>query len=231
MQCRVCGALLDSLDDGVACQRCWQAAEAARLNYDVCEKCDASLPRLQLRPQLRRCGLCDEQAFAFARACGTYHGAFRESVLRLKVQPELPVHLRRLLHETFWLLPKAQEIEAIVPVPLHPTRQQERQFNQAEIVARALARTTALPVLVSALIRTKATELHRGGMDAQARQQSLHGAFAVRAPRLLERHTILLVDDVMTTGATAHEIAQTLQANGTHNVSVLTLARANSAAP
>ncbi len=219
--------MIDALDDGVACRHCWHAAETARLDFDYCVKCDASLPRLQLQAQGRRCGWCDELAFTAARACGLYRGAFRESVLRLKVQPELPAHLRRLLRETFWLLPNAQAIEAILPVPLHPTREQERQFNQAEILARALSRMTALPVLRSALIRTKATELHRGGLDAQARQQSLQGAFAVRAPRLLERRALLLVDDVMTTGATAHEIARTLQASGAQEISVLTLARAN----
>lgn len=227
--CQVCGVLRDSLRDGVACQRCWREAEQARWNFDVCEKCDASLPQLQLRPQMRRCGLCEELAFAYARACGLYRGAFRESVLRLKVQPELPLYLREVLHETFWLLPNASEIEAILPVPLHSTRQHERQFNQAEVVAQALSRETALPVLVSALIRTKATERHRGGMDAQARQQSLRGAFAVRAPRLIQERVILLVDDVLTTGSTAHEIAQTLLEQGARAVSVLTLTRANHA--
>lgn len=222
--------MIDSLDDGVACRRCWLAAENARLSLDYCVKCDASLPRLRLQTQGRRCGECDELAFTAARACGSYRGAFRESVLQLKVQPELPKYLRRSLHETFWLLPNAQEIEAILPVPLHATRQHERQFNQAEVLAQALSHATALPVLRSAVIRTKATELHRGGWDAQARQQSLRGAFTIHAPRLLERRTLLLVDDVMTTGATAHEMAQTLRANGIQEISVLTLARAGRSA-
>jgi ComF family protein len=218
--------MIDSLDDGVACRRCWLTAEQARLNFDYCVKCAASLPRLQLQAQERRCGACDELAFTAARACGDYRGAFRESVLQLKVQPKLPKYLHRVLHETFWLVPNASEIQALLPVPLHASRQKERQFNQAEILALALSRATALPVLRSAVIRTKATEPHRGGLDAQARQQSLRGAFAVRAPRLIEQRTLLLVDDVMTTGATAHEIAQTLQANGAREISVLTLARA-----
>ncbi len=228
-KCRVCGAMIDSLQEGVACQRCWRAAENARLNFDYCEKCDASLPRLQLQAQARRCGLCDDFAFTAARAGGNYAGALRETVLQLKLQPEIPAHLRQLLYETFRQLPNAPDIELIIPVPLHPTRQQERTYNQAEVMAQALSRATGLPVMISALTRAKETERHRAGMDAKARGQSLWGAFAVHAPRLITYRTVLLVDDVMTTGSTAHEIAQTLCENGARAVSVLTLARAATA--
>lgn len=227
--CRVCGGTVESLQEGVACQRCWQATESARLSFDSCEKCDASLPRLQLQAQVRRCGFCDEFAFTAARACGNYAGAMRESVLRLKLQPEIPAHLNQLLAETFWQLPNAAQIELLIPVPLHPTRQQERTYNQAELIARALSQATRLPTIISALTRAKETERHRAGMDAKARLQSLRGAFAVHAPRLIMHRTVLLVDDVMTTGSTAHEIAQTLRENGAQAVSVLTLARAVSA--
>ena len=96
-------------------------------------------------------------------------------------------------------------------------------------MAQALSQVTGLPLLMSALTRTKETALHRAGMDAKARLQSLRGAFAVHAPRLIAYRTVLLVDDVMTTGSTAHEIAQTLRENGARAVSVLTLARAATA--
>lgn len=224
--CKVCGATIESLPDGVACNRCWHAAENARLNFDYCEKCDVSLPRLKLQSQARRCGLCDEFAFTAARACGSYAGAVRESVLRLKRQPEMPVRLRHMLDQTFHQLPNTSEIEMILPVPLHAIRQQQRTYNQSEIIAQSLSKTTGLPVMISALMRANETEMHRAGMDAKARSQSLRGAFTVYAPRLIMYRTILLVDDVMTTGSTAHEIAQTLGENGARSVSVLTLARA-----
>lgn len=224
--CHICGAPVPHLRDGVSCRSCWQRAEAAHLNFDYCEKCAAALPRLQLQPQARRCGNCDDLAFTAARACGHHVGALRESVLRLKREPYLPAHLQSLLNAAFWQLPQAHEIELIVPTPLHPTRQQERRFNQADLIAHALAHTTALPVADAALVRVKATERHRAGMDAKARQQSLHRAFQVRAPRRLKDRTILVVDDVLTTGATAHEIAQTLCQHGTRAVYVLTLTRA-----
>ncbi len=224
--CHVCGAAIEGLQEGVACKRCWQAAETTRLNFDYCEKCDVSLPRLQRQAQARRCGLCDDFAFTAARACGNYAGAVRESVLRLKVQPDVPAHLHQLLTETFWRLPDAAEIELILPVPLHPTRQQQRTYNQAEVLAQALSQAIKLPVLISVLTRAEETEPHRAGMDGKARLQSLRGAFAVHAPRLIAHRSVLLVDDVMTTGSTAHEIAQTLCENGARAVSVLTLARA-----
>ncbi|MBL8209022.1 MAG: ComF family protein, partial [Blastocatellia bacterium] len=74
--------------------------------------------------------------------------------------------------------------------------------------------------------RAKQTERHRAGLGARERARSLAGAVRVRAPRLLENRAVLLVDDVLTTGSTAHELAQTLLKGGARSVAVLTLARA-----
>lgn len=224
--CRVCGAMIASLEEGVTCRRCWGADENAQLDFDYCAKCDVSLPRLLLQPQTRRCGLCDEHAYLLARAGGHYRGALRENVLQLKLRPALPPRLHHLLQFPLAQLTEAHTPELILPVPLHPTRQQERSFNQAEIIGQAVAQATGLPLYATALRRIKATEKHRVGMDAQARQKSIAGAFAVPAPRLVAERTVLLVDDVMTTGATAHEIAHTLLANGARAVLVLAAARA-----
>lgn len=224
--CRVCGAMIASLAEGVACRRCWQAEENARLNFDYCEKCDVSLPRLLLHAQARRCGLCDDYAFVQARACGHYRGALRENVLQLKLRPYVAPQLQQMLLATFQPLAQAHCIDLILPVPLHAARQQERSFNQAEVVGQRLSHATGLPLSTTALLRTKATDKHRVGMDARARQKSIAGAFVVQAPRLLAGRSILLVDDVMTTGATAHEIAATLLSNGAREVVVLALARA-----
>jgi competence protein ComFC len=225
-QCRVCGAMIDSLVDGVACHRCWQEVETARLDFDYCEKCDASLPRLKLQAQARRCGRCEEFAFMRSRACGLYKGALRESVLWLKLQPHFPLYLKQLLLTTFWQLSQTQEIDVILPVPLHSAREKDRKFNQAEVIAFALSQATGLPLCKTALAREQDTERHRAGMDSVARMKSLAGVFVVRAPRLIKNRSVLLVDDVMTTGSTAHEIAQTLLNNGAQAVQVLVLARA-----
>jgi ComF family protein len=228
--CRVCGAIIESWCDGVACARCWEEIEAARAQAPRCVKCGLPLERLSVHFEIGRqsCGRCEQAAFAHARAGGPYQGALRESVLWLKANPFLAPRLRYLLKDTFTSFAEAQASEMLIPVPLHPTRLRQRGFNQAEVIARALAEMTGLEVDVTSLVRIKASPPQRAGLDALARARSVQGAFRVRAPRLIEGRAVLLIDDVMTTAATAHEIAQTLLASGARIVNVLTLARAAS---
>lgn len=165
-------------------------------------------------------------AFNVARACGVYEGALRESVLRLKSRPQISVRLRKLLKTTASILQDIQPCESIIPVPLHQSRFTERSFNQAEVIANELAAITGLQVDTASLVRAKHTEKHRAGMKTRERARSLEKAFRVRALRLIENKAVLLVDDVMTTGSTANEIANTLLNGGAKTVSILTLARA-----
>lgn len=225
LACRVCGAMIESWRDGVACARCWQEVEMSP--PDFCAKCGLPLSPLPAHIQIaeRRCGRCDELAFAHARACGRYEGALRESVVWLKAHPQLAPRLRALLRETFRAAPALHTSEAIIPVPLHPSRLNERTFNQAELIAHALADVTGLRVDAASLARVKQTARHRAGMDARERARSLAKAFSVRAPRLIANRTLLVVDDVMTTASTAQEISQTLLEGGARAVNVLTLAR------
>lgn len=230
--CRVCGAIVESWRDGVACGECWEAGERkierARAQDDFCFKC--GMPLAELPPYLftheRRCGHCDELSFDVARACGVYDGALRESVLWLKLHPQIPARLRELLLAAFTCLNEIQTIDSILPVPLHSERLAERTFNQAEIIARELAAITGLRMDTASLVRVRRTEKHRAGMAARERARSLAKAFKVRAPRLIENRSVLLVDDVMTTGSTANVISRTLLDGGARAVSVLTLARA-----
>ena len=134
--------------------------------------------------------------------------------------------MRAQLVETFARHAVLHDCEAIVPVPLHAARYAERSFNQSELVADALSAHTRLPVLLTALMRAKATARHRAGMGVKERAKSLRKAFRVYAPRLIAGKTLLVVDDVMTSGSTAHEIAQTLLDAGAQSVKALTLARA-----
>ncbi len=227
--CRVCGELIESWRDGVACAKCWQEVERKLAPEHFCAKCGAPLetPASQGAFDQRRCGRCNGLAFDFARACGPYEGALRESVLSLKFRPHLAPRLRQMLRQTFAALPEAEALESIIPVPLHPTRLAERGFNQAEIIARALASGAGLRVDAASLVRVKKTERHRAGMGARERARSLDQAFNVRASRLIEGRALLVVDDVMTTGSTAHEIAETLRRANARSVHLLTLASAS----
>jgi ComF family protein len=116
----------------------------------------------------------------------------------------------------------------IIPVPLHKQRTKERGFNQAAVIAEALARALRLPLDEATLSRPVASEKYRAGLDPKGRRDTVAGAFTVRHPLLVESENVLLVDDVFTTGATVNACAEALLASGARNVTVLTIARGKS---
>ncbi|HEV2761973.1 MAG TPA: hypothetical protein VGV38_03180, partial [Pyrinomonadaceae bacterium] len=154
-----------------------------------------------------------------------YEGALRAAVLALKREPHVGPRLARLLAEAQRRAPLSASTR-VLPVPLHPARERERGFNQATLLARALAARTGLPCDEWSLVRTAHTERHRAGMDARSRRETVEGAYAVARPRLVEGERLLLVDDVFTTGATASSCASALRDAGALEVYVLTVARA-----
>jgi ComF family protein len=113
---------------------------------------------------------------------------------------------------------------AVVPVPLSRGRKRERGFNQAEIIARAVAREARVPLRARILRKTKERP-PQAGLSASARRTNVASAYRARLPRSLRGKTVLLVDDVLTTGATAEAAARALLAAGAGAVDVLTLAR------
>jgi ComF family protein len=116
--------------------------------------------------------------------------------------------------------------DAVVPVPLARWRLWRRRYNQAAVLAAALAGATGIHHLPDALQRTRSTP-PQGGLDRKQRQQNVKGAFALnpRYTSALGGQAVVLVDDVLTTGATANECARVLLAAGAARVDVLTLAR------
>jgi ComF family protein len=114
--------------------------------------------------------------------------------------------------------------DGVLPVPLHPLRLREREFNQAALLATMVSRILAVPRLCGALRRDRET-LPQTALSRTSRQNNLRGAFSVARPDVVKGKTLLLVDDVMTTGATVHECAKVLRKAGAGDVFVLTLAR------
>jgi ComF family protein len=149
-------------------------------------------------------------------------------VLSLKREPYIATKLTDLMIATQQREP-LDSATRIVPVPLHPKRQRERGFNQATELGRALALKTGLALDEGSLVRKIHTERHRAGMDAQTRRESVEDAFEVKRPRLVSGESILLIDDVFTTGATVSACASALKAAGASEVFVLTVARSASA--
>jgi ComF family protein len=151
--------------------------------------------------------------------------------LRVAVQ-ELKYRSRRRiagrLAEAMLALPPVRGVLAgasvLVPVPLHPRRKRTRGFNQSELLAHELGRRAGLATTASALVR-RADTPPQTGLSAAARRANVKGAFAVRGHGQIAGRTVVLVDDVLTTGATATACARALTEAGAREVRLLTAAR------
>lgn len=178
-----------------------------------------------------RCGGCLARPplFASARAAALYLAADAgASPLAVAVQA-LKYRRRRIVADALGdLLAERYPFPSdalLVPVPLHVARLRERGFNQALLLARALGRRRGLPVLPTVLGRTRATR-GQPGLRADARRRNLAGAFAVADASAVAGRHVILVDDVLTTGATADACAAALLAAGATRVDVYTAGRA-----
>jgi ComF family protein len=182
--------------------------------HATCPRCASSIgPNL---PVEDKCLHCRDQRFAFERAVrlGPYDGLLREVILRLKNSRD--ENLAEIIG-SLWArqaLPRLRELapQIVVPVPLHWTRRYfERGFNQTEVLARCLAKALQIPCYPHGIRRLRRTPRQTFQDNAAARRANVRGAFRARAGYDLAGKTVLLVDDVLTTGATAHEAASALR--------------------
>lgn len=222
--CQVCSVPLEETEPGVICPRCLDAVKY--IEPPFCERC--SLPFDGVVTEPFACGYCQDLKFHFARAIAACRaeGIVRDSIHRFKYNREM--YYER--HLTDWLIKAAREridwtrVDAIVPVPLHPRRKREREFNQAEHLAAALQREFAKPVDRKNLRRVKDTTTQTA-LGAEQRRHNLRDAFAVRDPLAFKGKRLLLVDDVFTTGATMDSCAKVLRKAGAEEVIAVTVAR------
>jgi ComF family protein len=161
-------------------------------------------------------------SFDAAYSFGAYEGRLRELIHLFKYSRVRPL-ARPLGSYLASAIPRDQSFDVVVPVPLHWRRLWERGFNQSDLLARAVARRYGAPV-VRALRRRRATATQAGLTNAR-RRANVAGAFAVKRARAVSGRRVLLVDDVMTTGATASACAGALKRAGSRYVAVLALAR------
>ena len=228
MRCAACElACVERSADAPACAACWDATSVFTGDETLCWKCGTPA-HVGLPPEVCarvRCGRCDADEYAAARAVGAYEGALRAAVLRLKHEPHVGARLTGLLAQT-QSRPPLDRATLVVPVPLHEERLRERGFNQAALLARAVASRNRLRLDEWSLARQRHAERHRAGMDVRARRETVEDAFRVTRPRLVAGHRVLLVDDVLTTGATVSACARALREAGATEVFVITAARA-----
>lgn len=160
---------------------------------------------------------------------GPFEGVLRQAVHALKFggDPGLGKALGRLMARAVRRRLEPRNADVVIPVPLHFSRLVERGYNQSAVLARQIAKTTGKPLVLDALVRTRGAAEQSGSTRAQ-RKENVRNAFLAREARVAGK-TVLLVDDVLTTGATARECAYALQRAGAKRVYVAALARASDA--
>lgn len=219
--------------------RCFSCREAVATQGGLCAECFSGLsfitepvcggcgyPFAHDLPEGTLCGACTRlrPAFDSARAALVYNEASKRLVLGFK-RAERTQGLGTLAR---WLARAGHNAlrgtDVIVPVPLHRKRLFARRFNQAALLAKALAEGTGVALDVLTLERARNTP-SQGGKGAVKRAQNVRGAFRVRGKKPYRGRSVVLVDDVLTTGATADACARALKKAGAERVTALTLAR------
>jgi ComF family protein len=224
--CAACGAPLALPLSGPVCSTCWCAV--VRLTPPWCRICGDACP--PGHAALALCARCEHRlpVFQVARSAALYHGSFREIIHAFKYQGRraLAAPLGRLMrHAARDLL---EDVDAIVPVPLHPWRFSRRGFNQADDLASHLGPP------VWRVLRRRRHGPPQTGLTAGLRETNVRAAFAlsiVRGTRRIQGRVLVLVDDVMTTGATIEACSRVLIQAGARSVRAVTAARAVAGPP
>jgi ComF family protein len=201
---------------------CWEKTETFGPEAVICSKCGKPP---QGSSKSVNCIDCKQHQYDRARAVGIYADALKAAVIALKSQPRIPSKLRSALWTAFEQN-EFDEATLIIPVPLSKQRAMERGYNQSEVIAEFLSKRSRIPTDSFSLVRTKHSPIHRAGMDEKARDLSVQNSFNVLRAKLIAGQRVLLVDDVLTTGATVSYCAKTLKRAGAIEVNVLTIARA-----
>lgn len=221
--CQSCEGSVENLADGVACHACWTKTNIFSGAELLCAKCGAVHQSKQANIQTF-CHRCDEHFYDSATAVGIYENALAASVLNLKREPFVAKRSQKLFLARFQSS-HFHDATLIIPVPLSKKRFLERGFNQAVVLSKILAEQSNIKLDEQSLARKIHTPMHRIGMDGKARAMSVANAFEVKRPKLIENETILLIDDVFTSGATVSNCAKVLKESGAKKIYVFTLAK------
>lgn len=223
--CQICSVLLEKRGERLVCRDCWGHLQPLLSAHCLCcgRFFDGAVGS-------HLCSACVESPPSFIRhrSVCRYRGVAKELILLYKYRrlralgPDLAGFLYAGLKEDTGLWWAA---EALIPVPLHPRRQRQRGFNQAEILARELSGLTGLSMLAGVL-RKHRDALPQTLLTGESRRDNLLGAFYVKNRQALSDKVVILVDDVFTTGSTLQECSRTLIEAGAREVRAVSIAQA-----
>jgi len=226
-RCPLCGKGRDSSTGPPLCRACM--SNLRKVSGPRCPTCSRLLPDphlLEIDPHFR-CGACRlaPPVLDSAHTLFYFQGAMREVVHLFKYSGYWKLGRGLIRSRLAELLPSFGDVELILPVPLHPFRLRSRGFNQAAVLAREVTEGLGVPLELGCLVRRKGGR-PQVGLPPGERRRNIRGCFAVISGTNVEGRKVLLVDDVLTTGATANECARVLKKSGAEAVGLLTLAGA-----
>jgi competence protein ComFC len=220
--CAICSAKVETHQ--YLCHEC--EAKLVRIKPPFCSKCSEPFQGAITTPF--DCANCAHRTLYFENAVSAFRsrGMVRRVILDFKYSGQ--IHLRHLVAS--WLFAaleddrlRAREFDLIVPVPLHPARERERGFNQADLLAELLNAHMSIQAH-QVLERTRYTTTQTA-FDRTERMENLRGAFRLRKDADVRQLRVLLIDDVLTTGSTLNECARVLRKGGARSVHAATAAR------
>lgn len=225
-RCRCCGENLDPSHGYYICSRCWN--EKRFISRPYCEICGHPLnPEAALPDKIYSCKFCPKEIhFRKARSIVDYDSAVGEAIRLLKYHNKI-VMAKRLGELMFELMPCLfdDDYDFIIPVPIHKKKYLRRGYNQVEVIGRILSCKVGIPLETKCLIKIKDTP-SQTSLDIPNRIKNVRGSFEVVDAGKLANKKILLIDDVMTTGATVNECSRILNKKSkVKYIDVFTIAR------
>lgn len=224
--CHVCRQPLETASRIPVCAACLNSLR--RISAPVCRQCGRPLPAVFRVEVLPICHACARGLYRFdlARSFAQYDSTMQRVITLLKYSPAAPLGswLARQIEPIIGAEPFLRKVNWVAPVPLDRTRLRQRGYNQAELIARPLASRLGLP-LATDLLRRLRSRPARQKLSRRERWETVRGAFEAGPAGRVDRSHILLVDDVMTSGATLDACARALRSGGAEAVYAVTVAR------
>jgi ComF family protein len=206
----------------LVCRTCWDGLNI--LPHPFCPLCRSFLDQ-----NLRKCPKCPQSLpLSLNRSLGVFDPYYQTLVHHFKYNRKFSIgkNLGRRLGEILRKEEFSKGFDYIIPVPLHSSRKRERGYNQSRILAEEISKTISVSLAEKVLIRRKKTK-DQTHLSVEERERNVRGAFVVKANLTLQGKKVILVDDVMTTGATLMECARVLKEAGAKEVIGVTLVVVN----